>query len=56
MQTYPLIYKTIPTQYVFLIQDDGLVKIQIVRDIPAQIKLPNLKEAKAYVKNFKQNV
>lgn len=56
MQTYPLIYKTIPTQYVFLLHDDGTINIQIVRDIPTQVKLKTLKEAKQYVKNFKINI
>ena len=52
MQT-PLIYKQIKTQYVFMIEKDGLLKIHPTSDIPKEIKFNSVKEARGYVNNYK---
>lgn len=56
MQTYSLIYKVIPTQFVFMIQSDGTVNTQIVSDVPKQMKFETLQKAKEYVKQYNENL
>lgn len=56
MTTYPLIYKQLKTQYVFLISKDGTLKIKPVTDIPKQIKFKSVAEAKKYIKNYQEQL
>lgn len=51
--SHPTIYKTIPTQYVFLVGEDGTLQIKAVTDIPRTIKFDTAEEAREYVKNYK---
>jgi hypothetical protein len=51
-----LYYKQIKTQYVFLLEPDGTLKIKPVTDIPKQIKFKSVAEAKKYIKNYKEQL
>ena len=50
---YPIIYKEIPTQYAFFIEDDGTVKVTIVTKLD-NMKFKDMKEARSYIKKLKQ--
>lgn len=54
--TYPLIYKMIPTQWVFIIYSDGSVNCQIAHDIPSKMKFDTLKKARAFIKKYKEHI
>lgn len=56
MTTYPIIYKTIPTQYAFYVDADGTLKITPVTDVPKTMKFKNEKEAREYIENYKQQL
>lgn len=49
---YPLIYKTIATQYVFLVGKDGTLQITPVSDVPKTMKFESEKEAREYVDQY----
>jgi hypothetical protein len=51
-----LYYKQIKTQYVFLLEPDGTLKIKPVTDVPKQIKFKSVAEAKKYIKNYKEQL
>lgn len=51
MQT-PLIYKTIPTQFVFLVSKDGTLNITQVSDVPKELKFKSEKEARKYIDKY----
>lgn len=45
---YPIIYKTIPTQYAFYVEEDGSVKVTIVTKLN-DMKFSSEKEARDYI-------
>lgn len=50
--TMPLLYEKIPTQYVFMVNKDGLLRITQVTDIPKQIQFKSEQEARDYVAKY----
>lgn len=50
--TYPIVYKTIPTQYIFLVLKTGLLKITPVTNTPREIQFKDEREAREYIKNY----
>lgn len=49
MITSPIEYKTVPTQYAFLVSDDGTVKVQAMRELPSERKFANEDEARKWI-------
>jgi len=47
----PIIYKQIPTQYAFYVEEDGSVKVTIVTKLN-DMKFSNEKEARDYIKKL----
>lgn len=52
----PLIYKMIPTQYVFMIDKDGTLNIQQVIDLPKKMKFNSVKEAEEFIKSYDEQL
>lgn len=51
--TYPILYKTIPTQYAFLVSKSGKVKIRALRDLPAEKEFESEDEAREWIESLK---
>lgn len=54
MITSPIEYKTVPTQYAFLVSDDGLVKVQAMRELPSERKFASESEARKWISNLRE--
>lgn len=54
--TYPIEYRTIPTEYSFLVESDGTLHIQPVTNIPRTIKFKDEAEAREYISNYKEQL
>jgi hypothetical protein len=52
--TYPIIYKTIPVQFAFLVHEDGRLQIQMLHPLETEKKFKSEKEARDYVKSLKK--
>jgi len=48
---YPIIYKQIPTQYAFYVEEDGSVKVTLVTKLH-DMKFSSEKEARDYIKRL----
>jgi hypothetical protein len=46
----------IPTQYVFMVHEDGLLQIKPITQIPTAIKFETEQEAREYIKNYKEQL
>ena len=51
---YPIIYKTIPTQYAFFIHEDGIVQTKQVATLEGTKKFKTQAEAHNYINNLKE--
>jgi hypothetical protein len=51
---YPIEYKMIPTQFAFLVGDDGTVQIKQVTKPPKEMKCKDVKEARKFIREFKE--
>lgn len=49
----PIIYKQIPTQYAFLVNKEGSVKVTVVTKLN-DMKFSSEKEARDYIKKLKE--
>ena len=49
----PIVYKTIPTQYAFLVSEDGRVEIQAVTRIEKTKYFETEAQARAWVEDYK---
>lgn len=54
--TYPIVYKIIPTQYAFYVHEDGLIQITPVSKIAKELKFGSEKEARKFIKNYKEQL
>lgn len=54
--TYPIVYKIIPTQYAFYVHEDGTLEITPVTKIAKTMKFENEKEAREFIKNYKEQL
>lgn len=50
----PIIYKTIPTQYAFLVNEDGTVNAHQVTKLPEKQQFRDSKQALEYINNIKE--
>lgn len=50
---YPIVYKSIPTQYAFYVEDDGTVQVSIVTKLH-NMKFASEKDARDYIKKLKE--
>lgn len=53
MTSYPIIYRTIPTQYAFLVSDDGTVKVNVLNSM-GEHKFANESEARKWINGLKE--
>lgn len=50
----PIEYKTIPTQYAFLVHEDGTMQIHQVTTPAKEMKFDTPKQAREYIKNLEE--
>lgn len=53
---YPIIYKTIPVQYAFLVSDNGTLQIQQVTKHDTVKKFASEQEAREFINNYNQQL
>lgn len=54
--TYPVVYKTIPVRFAFYVHENGLVQIMPVSEIAKELKFGSEKEARKFIKNYKEQL
>lgn len=52
--TSPIEYKTIPTQFAFLVHEDGRLQIKMLSPLPAEKKFDSEKEAREFIRELKE--
>ncbi len=52
--TYPIIYKTIPVQFAFLVHEDGRLQIKMLSPVESEKKFNSEKEAREYIESLKE--
>jgi hypothetical protein len=54
IMTYPIIYKTIPVQFAFMVHADGRLQIKMLSPMEVEKKFKTEKEAREFVDNLKE--
>ncbi len=54
--TYPIVYRTIPTQLAFYVHKDGRLQIQPVSKIAREMKFASEKEAREFISNYQEQL
>lgn len=49
----PIEYRLIPTQYAFLVSEDGTLQIKQMTDVPKTMKFASEQEAREFIKEYK---